>query len=60
MTDLTDIPTTIIPPEESKGRSLFQLAVIRFRRNRAAMSRHASMLTLITTFFVLRALRHQS
>jgi oligopeptide transport system permease protein len=49
MTDLTDIPTTVIPPEESKGRSLFQLAVLRFRRNRAAMT-GCVVLFLITIF----------
>ena len=49
MTDLTDIPTTVIPPEESKGRSLFQLAVLRFRRNYAAMA-GCVMLALITLF----------
>ncbi|RCW81997.1 ABC transporter permease subunit [Phyllobacterium bourgognense] len=49
MTDLSGIPTTIIPPEESKGRSLFQLAVIRFRRNYAAMA-GCVVLLLITLF----------
>lgn len=46
---MTDIPATSIPPEESKGRSLFQLAVIRFRRNRAAMT-GSVLLFLITVF----------
>ncbi|TXR49677.1 ABC transporter permease [Phyllobacterium endophyticum] len=49
MTDLTGIPTTIIPPEESQGRSLFQLALLRFRRNRAAMS--GCVMLLLITFF---------
>jgi oligopeptide transport system permease protein len=46
---MTDISTTIIPPEESKGRSLVELAILRFRRNRAAMS-GCVMLLLITLF----------
>lgn len=46
---MTDIPATIIPPEESKGRSLFQLAAMRFRRNRAAMT-GSVLLFLITVF----------
>lgn len=46
---MTDIPITSVPPEESKGRSLFQLAVIRFRRNRAAMT-GSVLLFLITVF----------
>lgn len=49
---MTDIPTTIIPPEESKGRSLFQLAAMRFRRNRAAMT-GAVLLFFITVFSFL-------
>ncbi len=46
---MTDIPATIIPPEESKGRSLFQLAALRFRRNKAAMT--GSVLLLLITIF---------
>jgi oligopeptide transport system permease protein len=46
---MTDIPATIIPPEESGGRSLFQLAAMRFRRNRAAMT--GSILLLLITVF---------
>ncbi|MRG57725.1 ABC transporter permease subunit [Phyllobacterium sp. SYP-B3895] len=49
MTDLIDVPISVIPPEESKGRSLFQLAVMRFRRNYAAMA-GCVMLALITIF----------
>ncbi|MDQ0994847.1 oligopeptide transport system permease protein [Phyllobacterium ifriqiyense] len=49
---MTDIPATIIPPEESKGRSLFQLAAIRFRRNKAAMT-GSILLFLITVFSFL-------
>lgn len=35
---MTDISTTSIPEKETQGRSLFQLATLRFRRNRAAMA----------------------
>lgn len=49
---MTDIPATIIPPEESKGRSLFQLAAMRFRRNKAAMT-GSVLLFLITVFSFL-------
>ncbi|MGH6859045.1 MAG: ABC transporter permease [Phyllobacterium sp.] len=49
---MTDIPAITIPPEESRGRSLFQLALIRFRRNRAAMT-GSVMLLLITIFSFL-------
>ncbi|MGO4448153.1 ABC transporter permease [Phyllobacterium sp. TAF24] len=46
---MTNVSTTIIPEEESKGRSLFQLATLRFRRNRAAMA-GCVMLFFITIF----------
>ncbi|MHC1550693.1 ABC transporter permease [Phyllobacterium sp. K27] len=49
---MTDIPATIIPPEDSKGRSLFQLAAMRFRRNKAAMT-GTVLLFLITVFSFL-------
>lgn len=41
---MTDIVTTPVASPEMQGRSLFQLAMIRFRRNRAAM---AGLVTLI-------------
>ncbi|MCO4319299.1 ABC transporter permease subunit [Phyllobacterium sp. 21LDTY02-6] len=49
---MTDIPTTIVPPEETRGRSLFQLALIRFRRNRAAMAGSIMLLLIMLFSFV--------
>ncbi|MCX8279938.1 ABC transporter permease subunit [Phyllobacterium sp. 0TCS1.6C] len=49
---MTDIPTTIVPPEETRGRGLFQLALIRFRRNRAAMAGSIMLLLIMLFSFV--------
>jgi oligopeptide transport system permease protein len=49
---MTDIPTTIVPPDETRGRSLFQLALIRFRRNRAAMAGSIMLLLIMLFSFV--------
>jgi oligopeptide transport system permease protein len=46
---MTDILQTPAASPETKGRSLFQLAVIRFRRNRAAMA-GCVMVVLIALF----------
>ncbi|MDK1389100.1 ABC transporter permease subunit [Sinorhizobium sp. 8-89] len=46
MTDIVHVPEV---PAETKGRSLFQLAALRFRRNRAAMA-GCVMLVLIALF----------
>ncbi|NTJ41879.1 ABC transporter permease subunit [Agrobacterium larrymoorei] len=46
---MTDIPGTIAPAATVKSRSLFQLAALRFRRNKAAMA-GSIMLVLITLF----------
>ena len=43
---MTDAVTVSAPQSEMKGRSLFQLAVMRFRRNRPAMA-GSVMLVLI-------------
>lgn len=46
---MTDIPGNIAPQPLVKSRSLFQLAALRFRRNKAAMA-GSVMLLLITLF----------
>ncbi|KDR86508.1 peptide ABC transporter permease [Agrobacterium sp. TS43] len=46
---MTDIPGNIAPQTLVKSRSLFQLAALRFRRNKAAMA-GSVMLLLITLF----------
>ena len=46
---MTDAAVHSIPESEVRGRSLFQLAVLRFRRNRPAMA-GAVMLVLIACF----------
>ncbi|KQM32910.1 peptide ABC transporter permease [Rhizobium sp. Leaf68] len=46
---MTDISTNIPPQAEVQSRSLFQLAAMRFRRNKAAMA-GSVMLVLITLF----------
>ncbi|MDD1497705.1 ABC transporter permease subunit [Agrobacterium sp. CNPSo 3708] len=46
---MTDISTNLPPQAEVRSRSLFQLAAMRFRRNRAAMA-GSVMLVLITLF----------
>lgn len=46
MTDIAQIPAST---PETKGRSLFQLATLRFRRNRPAMA-GCVMLVLIALF----------
>ena len=49
---MTDIVTTPALPPETASRSLFQLAALRFRRNRAAMA-GCVMLVLIAMFSFL-------
>ncbi|WP_113091828.1 ABC transporter permease subunit [Agrobacterium sp. fls2-241-TYG-188a] len=49
---MTDIPGTYAVPTSVKSRSLFQLATMRFRRNKAAMA-GSIMLVLITLFSFL-------
>lgn len=49
---MTDIAQTPVLTPETKGRSLFQLAAMRFRRNRAAMA-GCFMLALIALFSFL-------
>ncbi|WP_313558646.1 ABC transporter permease [Agrobacterium cavarae] len=46
---MTDISTNLPPQTEVQSRSLFQLAAMRFRRNKAAMA-GSVMLVLITLF----------
>ncbi|KQR30252.1 ABC transporter permease [Agrobacterium cavarae] len=46
---MTDISTNLPPQAEVQSRSLFQLAAMRFRRNKAAMA-GSVMLVLITLF----------
>ncbi|MDR6101388.1 oligopeptide transport system permease protein [Agrobacterium larrymoorei] len=46
---MTDISTNLPPQAEVQSRSLFQLATMRFRRNKAAMA-GSVMLVLITLF----------
>lgn len=46
---MTDISGNIAPQPSVKSRSLFQLAALRFRRNKAAMA-GSIMLVLITLF----------
>jgi len=46
---MTDLSTNLPPQAEVQSRSLFQLAAMRFRRNRAAMA-GSVMLVLITLF----------
>ncbi|QCI99419.1 ABC transporter permease [Agrobacterium larrymoorei] len=46
---MTDISGNIAPQQSVKSRSLFQLAALRFRRNKAAMA-GSIMLVLITLF----------
>ena len=46
---MTDIPGNIAPQPSVKSRSLFQLAALRFKRNKAAMA-GSVMLLLITLF----------
>lgn len=46
---MTDISTNLPPQAEVQSRSLFQLAAMRFRRNKAAMA-GSFMLVLITLF----------
>ncbi len=46
---MTDLSTNLPPQAEVQSRSLFQLAAIRFRRNKAAMA-GSVMLVLITLF----------
>lgn len=46
---MTDIPGTVAHQPMVKSRSLFQLAAMRFRRNKAAMA-GSIMLLLITLF----------
>ncbi|PYE87878.1 ABC transporter permease [Phyllobacterium leguminum] len=52
MTDLTHSPMSDAAAPETRSRSLFQLALMRFRRNRAAMS-GCFMLALIALFSFL-------
>ncbi len=49
---MTDIVQTPAATPETKGRSLFQLAAMRFKRNRAAMA-GCVMLALIAIFSFL-------
>ena len=49
---MTDAAVSPSPAAEVKGRSLFQLALLRFRRNRPAMA-GSVMLVLIACFSFL-------
>ena len=49
---MTDVVQTPAVTPETKGRSLFQLAAMRFKRNRAAMA-GCVMLALIAVFSFL-------
>ena len=49
---MTEVVVSVTPESEVKGRSLFQLAVMRFRRNRPAMA-GCVMLVLIACFSFL-------